>query len=116
MPSERRLEKLNGLLQEELSKILEREIEFPENGMVTITRVVVSPDGHYATVFISVYGCPEPEVLEILAKNIYNIQQYINRTLRQRPIPKINFTIDVGELRRGVVEKTLIELKRKKEL
>ncbi|QQG45550.1 MAG: 30S ribosome-binding factor RbfA [Candidatus Sungiibacteriota bacterium] len=116
MPSERKVEKLNDLLQEELSQILEREVEFPENTFVTITRVAVSPDRQYATIFISVYGGAEQSILEILAKNIYNIQQRINRTLRQRPIPKINFEIDREEIRREIVEKSLAELKRKKEL
>mgnify|MGYP001567582500 CR=1 FL=1 len=56
MASERRIQKLNQLLRDELAKIIDREIEFPEGSLVTVTRVSVSPDARYATVFITALG------------------------------------------------------------
>ncbi len=112
MASERRLAKLNNLLREELSKILDREIEFPEGSLITVTRAQTSPDARYAGIFISILGKEEKKILEILSKNVYNIQQILNRRLKMRPVPKINFEIDEEELRREKVEKSLGELKR----
>ena len=111
-----RLKRINDLLREELSKILDRELEFPENSMVTVTRVETSPDGHYAPVFLSALGAEKKTILEILEKKVYNIQQLLNRRLRMRPVPKISFAIDEGEERRENIERSLSELKRKGEM
>lgn len=117
MPSPRRIEKLNNLLCEELADILERDIEFPDSTLVTVTRVVISPDGHYASAMISVIGQAEPfAALAILEKNIYHIQQAVNRRMRTRPVPKITFRIDEEEERRERVEESLAQLRKKEEL
>ena len=117
MPSPRRVEKLSHLLQEELAAILERDIEFPEAAFVTVTRVAVSPDAHYAAAMVSVLPMQKQRViLEILAKNIYHIQQTINRRVRTRPVPKITFRIDEEEERRERVEHSIAHLKQKGDL
>lgn len=114
MPSPRRVEKLNNLIREELAAFLEREIEFPDGALVTVTRIAVSPDAHYAAAMIAVL--PEKAqkpALEILAKKIYDIQQEVNRRLRTRPVPKITFRIDEDEERRQRVEQSLAKLKQR---
>lgn len=116
MASERRIEKLNQLVREEIAKSLDRGIEFPPETLVTVTRVLISEDLLYAACFISVFGENKKEVMEILSKNLYNIQQGINRRLKIRPVPKIHFALDEEEIRREGVEKSLAELKRKGEV
>lgn len=116
MASERRIEKLNILIKEELALILERGIEFPKNTLVTITKVLTSQDMYYAEILISVLGGKTKEALEILSKNIYHIQQMLNKKLRIRPVPKIHFEMDRGEAQREIVESSLAELKKKKEI
>lgn len=116
MPGERRIEKLNILIREELSKIIDRDMEFPEGTIATLTRVAISPDRHYATVFFTVYGNKRREVLEMLSKNVYNIQQALNRRIKMRPVPRIHFTVDELEERRESVEKSLSDLKKKHEI
>jgi len=114
--SERRRKKINQLLREEIAEILDREIEFPEKTLVTVTRAEISPDGYYAAIYISVLGDSPEKTLEILASNVYHIQQLLNRRIRMRPVPKIRFAVDEEEKRREIVEKSISELKRKKEL
>jgi len=109
----RRIEKINNLLKDELANLLNREFEFTPANLVTITRVVASPDLHYAKIMLSIIGQNRGRVLEILKKNIYDIQQDLNRRLRFRPIPKITFTLDEEEEKREVIEKSLAELKQK---
>ena len=70
MPKVPRGEKLNMLLRDELGKIIDRDIEFAEGTLVTITRVVTSSDIRYATVMLSVLNGDESSVLKLLAKNI----------------------------------------------
>lgn len=115
MASERRLEKLNILLREELSRIIARDIDAGET-LITITRVETSPDVKYATIFISVLGKHPLEALEILSKDVYNIQHLLTRRLKMRPIPRIHFKIDEEEFRREKVEKSLSDLKKKGEI
>lgn len=115
MASPRRLEKLNILLQEEVAKILDEELEFPEGNLITVTRVSISNDAYYAVIFISILGKDLQKSLEILEKSIYHIQKQLNRRLRIRPVPKIRFTLDEGEIQREMVEKSLAEIKRKKD-
>lgn len=116
MASTRRIEKLNMLLREEISKILDRDIEVSEGTMLTVTRVAISSDGQYATVFVSLLGKNPKEALEILKKSVYYIQQVLNRRVRMRPVPKIHFEIDEAEFQREKVERSLAKLKQKGEM
>jgi len=116
MASPRRLEKLSNLLKEEIARIIDREVEFPEDAIATITRVEVSPDVHYAAVFLSLLGIKPGDALAVLKKNIYSLQQILNRRVRMRPVPRIKFMIDEGEVKREGVERSLAELKQKGEV
>ena len=116
MPKIPRGEKLNMLLRDELGKIVDREIEFPNNTLVTLTRVITSSDLRYATIFYSVLNSDESSAQKILAKNIYHIQQQLNRILRMRPVPKIRFAIDEEEVRRELVEQSLAKIKQNIEI
>lgn len=112
MPKIPRGEKLNMLMRDELGTIIDRTIEFPENVLVTLTHVTTSSDLRYATVFISVLNGDANGALEMLEKNVYHIQQQLNRALRMRPVPKIRFAIDEEEIRRETVERSLAHIKR----
>ena len=107
----KRLEQVNELIKEELSKIIDWMIEFPEGILVTLTRMEVSEDKLYANVYVSSLsmrgGIPEVEILKILKKNVYVIQQALNKKLRMRPVPKIRFFIDEAEKHRERIEKLL---------
>lgn len=116
MASPLRREKLSMLFREELSKIIDRELDFPEGNLVTITKITISEDNYYATIFVSILGKNPKETLELLSKNVYSIQQMLNKRVRMRPVPRISFALDREEFSRETVEKRLAELKRKKEL
>jgi ribosome-binding factor A len=112
MPKVPRGEKLNMLMRDELGKIIDRTLEFSEHALVTITRVNTSSDLRYATVFVSIFNTNNASVLEILEKNVYHIQQQLNKKLRMRPVPKIRFALDEEEIRRESVERSLPKIKR----
>lgn len=116
MPSLHRTQKLEGLIKEQLSKIIDRDMDFPAGSLVTVTRAFLSSDGHYATAYLSVLS-PEPErIVKTLRKHIYEIQQSLNKQMRIRPVPKIRFALDEQEFKREKIEKSLSELKRKGEI
>ncbi len=108
-----RIDKVNSLLEHEISKLIYREVAFPDGVLVTLTRVYATANLIEARVYISVY--PEEksaEVLKILKKEVYGIQQEINKKLNMRPIPKIIFVIDKKEAEAGRIEELLQKIKK----
>jgi len=109
----RRIEKVNGLIREELSQILLKEVEFPKGVLVTITRVECLVNLSDARIYIS--AMPDnniDKVMEILEKNVYDIQQELNKRLNMRPIPKIIFKKEGKTEQADRVEELLEELKK----
>ena len=52
----KRLERVNQLMKEEISRLVQRELKDPRLGFVTITEVDVTPDLRQAKVYASVLG------------------------------------------------------------
>ncbi|MEK7665220.1 MAG: 30S ribosome-binding factor RbfA [Patescibacteria group bacterium] len=107
-----RIERVNSLLERELSKIILRDFEFPIDILVTLTRVEATPNLIEAKAYISVY--PEEKTdgtILLLSKSIYDIQYKINRTLRMRPIPKIIFVKEKNISEAGRIEELLNKVK-----
>lgn len=108
-----RVEKVNSLLRDEISKIIFRDFAFSPEILVTLTRVDCSANLIEAKVFISVYPDGKAdEIIRMLNKNIYDVQYKINRILRQRPIPKIKFVRDKDISKAGKIEELLSALKK----
>lgn len=92
MASSQRIQKVNELLKRELGKIILKEIEFSRDTLITITGVDTSPDLRGAKIWISVI--PENQIslaLRVLKRNVYNLQKKLDKRLRMRPVPRIEF-------------------------
>jgi len=112
MASSRRIKKINELIKRELGKIILKEIGFPKNILVTLTHTQTSKDLSECKVFVSVFPEKETEnVLKILNKEIYTIQQVLNNRLFMKPIPKIKFLQDKELKKAQRVDKLLNEMK-----
>lgn len=110
-----RIQRVNQLIKKELSQILLREVDFPKDILVTITRVDTSPNLRESKVFISTV--PEDKaqrVLKILNQEIYELQQKINRRLKMRPVPRIKFSEERETAEAGRIEEILEKLKSKR--
>jgi len=109
----KRIEQVNQLIKEELSQIILREIELPSGILLTLTQVETSVDLRQAKVFISVIPEDKREkVLEELKKNIYDLQQKLNKRLNMRPVPKIRFIEEKETVEAGKIEEILERLKK----
>jgi ribosome-binding factor A len=109
----KRIQQINALIKRELSQILLKEIEFPPNILVTITRVETSSNLMESNIWVS--ALPEEKLkrsLEILSKNIYILQQRLNQRLKMRPIPRIKFLEEKRTREAGQVEEILEKLKK----
>ncbi len=109
-----RVRRVNQLIKKELSRIILREIDFPMDVLVTITRVETSSNLIQAKVYISVM--PEnktSQVTGVLNKHIYDIQQALNKRLKMRPIPKIIFAEERTTREAAKVEEILEKIHKK---
>lgn len=108
-----RILKVNKLIKKELSQIILKEIEFPKNTLVTVTRTETTIDLKEAKIFVS--AIPQEQisrVLHILETQVYNLQQKLNKRLRMRPTPKIRFSEEKETVQAGRIEEILEELKK----
>ena len=107
-----RIPRVNKLIKKELSQILLKEIEFPKDVLVTVTRVIASDNLNEAKVYISVMPEEQSErVLQILERKVYYLQQKINKRLRMRPIPQIRFSEEKETAEAGRIEELLEKIK-----
>ena len=107
----RRTERINDLLQEEISDLLRRGVKDPRiGGLVTITEVDVSPDLRRAKVFVSVMGTDEEKTstFRALGAAAHFIQRELHKRLTMRRTPEIDFVPD-DSLERGARLLALLE-------
>ena len=89
-----RLERVNELVRRELGQIILREINLEPGVLVTIMEVETSVDLQQAKILISIFPSNKgATTLARIEKNIYHLQQILNKRLRMRPVPKIRFDL-----------------------
>ncbi len=90
-----RTERLDELLQQEISRILAREVQDPRIGFVTVTRVEVTPDLRHARVWVSIIGQPgeRKEAFRALGRAMPFVRHELG-VLRLRRIPELHLLLD----------------------
>ena len=93
----RRVDRINGVLRQEISQLLSRQIKDPRlNAVVTITQVQTSSDLRTARVFLSVLG--DPETRQKALEGIQSAATFLRRELRGRLTlrytPFLTFVLD----------------------
>ncbi len=98
MSSQLRVERLQELIKQEMSKMLLKEIKDPRIGFVTVTDVEVTGDLREAKIYVSVMGGEEKiqESLEGLQSALGFIRREIGRRIRLRFTPEISFALDTS--------------------
>jgi ribosome-binding factor A len=112
MPNQRQM-RVARRLQEEISRILLREIDDPLVRMVTLTDVDVSPDLKHARVWFSVVGEGEDDPEQVL-KGLRRARKFIQGRLADegelRYVPMLDFRFDATAQRAQRVEAILRQL------
>jgi ribosome-binding factor A len=93
----RRTDRVNGLLRQEISRIVSGELRDPRLfGVVSITQVDTSSDLRYARVFVSVLGTKGEK--ETVLRGISSASGFMRRELKGRlslrHIPELSFHLD----------------------
>ncbi len=101
--------RLGKLIEEELSLIISRELEFG-NAIVTITKIDVSEKSDHAKVSFSVFPSSESKkVLGILQKEKGRLRHLLMKKVSIKIMPALDFEIDRGAENAAAVEKLLLE-------
>jgi ribosome-binding factor A len=98
MPS-RRIERVGDLIRDELSDLLLREVNDPRlGGLISITRVDVTPDLYNARVFVSVMAdeTAQQEALRALSAAASFFHRELKSRLEIRRVPFLTFRLDTS--------------------
>ena len=95
----RRTERVNDLIRDELSDLLLRKVRDPRlGGLISLTRVEVTPDLYNAAVFVSIMGEPEEQAVAMRVLNA--AASFFHRELKQRlqirRVPFLVFRLDTS--------------------
>ena len=100
--------KLKDHLRDVIGKIIQKEIEFPGDVLVTVTGTEVEGRLSDAKIFISVYPLKYgPEIVDNINKRLPYLQALLMKKLRMKPTPRIHFLLDRGEEMISKIEKIL---------
>ena len=106
-----RIERVNDLIRQEISELLQRQVKDPRLGnFVAITEVSTSADLRYAKIFVSSI-CSETEkkeTLSVLAAASGFFRRELAKRLRLRNIPELSFRWD-DSIERGAHLQELID-------
>ena len=105
-----RSQRVESLILTELSKMIVRELEFP-NALVTLTEVQADKKLEHAKVMVSVIPSSAGEsALYTLNKNIGTLQHMLLKKINIKPMPRISFALDHGMENAARVEKKILEI------
>jgi ribosome-binding factor A len=104
-------------LRQELSLLLLREVHDPGIGLVTLTRVKVSPDLQMARVYYTSIGDDKAraETKKALDRATPFLRRQIGSRIRLRRVPEIRFEFDRSVENQDRIEKILLDLEEERQ-
>lgn len=108
-----RQEKLNSLLKEVISEVIQKDVWNPGVAkIVSVTQVDISPDLHQAKVYISVLGSEEEkkQTLEALQVSAGFIGSQACKKVTIRYFPTLTFKLDSAVDKHMKIEQILSEI------
>ena len=108
-----RLERVNRLVRDEISTLLQRELKDPGLGFVTVTEVDVAKDLRTARVYVSVLGSEAEWRSSLLALERARgfIRSWLTPRLRMRAIPHLTFLPDRSMAHAAHIQAVLEDLR-----
>jgi ribosome-binding factor A len=114
MPLSHRAERIAEQLREEVSQIISTEIADPGVGLVTVTRVKISPDLSLARVYWTIMGddAERQRTEKALGRAAAYVRHLLSIRMSLRRSPEVQFVYDRSVAAQERVEEILQELKR----
>lgn len=113
-----RTDRLNSLLKEVISEVIYRDVRNPHvNKLVTVMRVEISKDLHYAKVYISIIGSDQEkeETIEALQTAAGFIAVQASKKVVMRYFPNLTFVLDNSVDKQMRIDKLLGEISSERE-
>lgn len=112
-----RTDRLNSLLKEVISEVIRIDVRHPDvHRLLTVTRVDITKDLHYAKVYISVIGTSEEKAktLKALQSAAGFIAVNASKKVVMRYFPALTFKLDDGVEKHMRIEELLSEISAKR--
>lgn len=115
--NEARLNRINEELKKEISHIIDFELKNSNvTGLISVTKVKVTPDLKYAKVYVSILNSKNvKKTMEGLQSSSGFIRSQVARTINLRITPELTFEIDDSIEYGAKIEAILKELKQKED-
>lgn len=114
----KRTDRLNSLLKEVISDVIRRDVQNPHvNELMSITRVDITKDLHYAKVYVSVIGSDQEkqETLAALNSAAGFIAVNSSKKVVMRYFPSLTFILDDSVEKHLRIESLLNEISSERE-
>ncbi|MDE6952549.1 MAG: 30S ribosome-binding factor RbfA [Erysipelotrichales bacterium] len=103
-------EKMDNIIQKELSSILQTEVKDPQIGFCTITDVDVTNDFSIAKVYVSFLGKYTHKNMQALERSKGFIRSILAKRLTIRKCPEIQFVLDTSLEYGNKIEKIIKDI------
>lgn len=109
-----RMERVQELMKQEISKIILEDVKDPRIGFVTVTRVHVTNDLRLARVFVSLLGSDEQmaDCWRGLNRSLGFIRREVGRRVRLRYTPELSLEIDDSMAYSAHIQELLLGIQR----
>lgn len=116
MAKNNRLDRVNEELKKAISHVIDFELQNSKvTGMVSVTKVKITPDFRYAKVYVSLLNSKSNnKTMEGLKESAGYIRTQIAKTVNLRVTPELSFEIDDSATYGEKIDKILKELKNNK--
>lgn len=111
--AKKRTARLNSLLKEVISDVIRKDTRNPHiNSLMTVTRVEITPDLHYAKVYVSVIGNErdKKETIDALQNAAGFIAVNSSKQVVMRYFPQLTFKLDDSVDQHMRIEKLLQDI------
>jgi ribosome-binding factor A len=113
MDASRRQKRVSSLIKEALGKIFVTEVQSSSSGLITITRVEMSPDLMTAHVFLSVFGqVDKGELLALIEKRKGHLRKAVASEVKLKYNPDLIFSLDPIPEYESQIDRLIEQLKK----
>ena len=108
-----RTRRVAELIRTELSRLLIAEVQDPALGLLTLTRVEMTPDLLTARVFLSVFGAEDPAaLLALIERSRGALRRALASRVKLKYNPELFFALDPGPEHQDRIDRLIEETKK----
>lgn len=110
-----KVDKIEGIIQKEVSKIIQFQLKDPKIGFITITDVTVSGDLSIATIYVSFLGqkAREEAGMKALERSKGFIRTELAKFMTVRKVPQLIFKIDDSLEKGNKIDRIIFDINKK---